>query len=689
MPLQNYRLLSFLLLAAVPAAHAQETDTLPNLTIRAFEQNRRLDDVPAALGLVSRATLNRFAPVSIVQAVNTIPGVRMEERSPGSYRINIRGSALRSPFGVRNVKVYFNDLPFTDPGGHTYLNQLGYYNFNTLEIIKGPGSSLYGAGTGGVMLIESLGRNEAPGVFAEYAGGSYGLHNAYVSATIGTDAALNRVGFQHQQSEGYRKQSALRRDVLSWSGRYQVGEQQTLRTTFLYSDLFYETPGALTEAEYRNNPRGARPGGFGFPGAEEARASIRQRSVLTGASYEQRWSPAWKNRTTLYGMFTDLRNPTVRNYGKSSEPHFGGRSQFTFERLFNPVNLQWVTGFEYQEGLTSVSIHKNLGGNPDSLQSRDEINNRLGFLFTQLTLDLGPHWQVLAGASLNRLRVAFQRFQPGTAGRRTRTFENELAPRLVLSYKILKPQNSLTLYSGLARGFSPPTTAELLPTGGSINFELDPEEGINTDLGIKGRFFNRLSVDVNAFRFALENTIVQRRDAGGGDFFANAGKTRQYGIESGLTYSLFPRSANYRGSQLWMSHTWHRFRYRSFRQLNADYSGKALPGIAPHSVAAGLDLEAQNGFLGSINYLYSDRAPLNDANTAYAASFHVLGLKAGYQKRAGDTWRLKFVAGIDNLLDQRYSLGNDINGFGGRYFNAAAGRTYYLAILGQWFAKRK
>ena len=72
----------------------------------------------------------------------------MEERSPASYRMNIRGSTLRSPFGVRNVKVYLDDIPFTDAGGNTYLNQLSYYNFNSIEVLKGPGGSLYGAGTG-------------------------------------------------------------------------------------------------------------------------------------------------------------------------------------------------------------------------------------------------------------------------------------------------------------------------------------------------------------------------------------------------------------------------------------------------------------------------------------------------------------------------------------------------------------
>ena len=112
--------------------------TLPEVQIKAFEQNKTTMRIPASINIINRQTLNLYGSASIVTAVNTMPGVRMEERSPGSYRFNIRGSSLRSPFGVRNVKVYYNDIPITDPGGQTYLNELGYYNINSIEIIKGP-----------------------------------------------------------------------------------------------------------------------------------------------------------------------------------------------------------------------------------------------------------------------------------------------------------------------------------------------------------------------------------------------------------------------------------------------------------------------------------------------------------------------------------------------------------------------
>lgn len=112
----------------------------------------------------------------------------MEERSPGSYRINIRGSSLRSPFGVRNIKIYWNDIPVTDAGGNGYFNQFAFNNFSNIEMIKGPAGSLYGAGTGGVILMHSLEKTWKPAnARLEYIAGSYGLQNIQSSLSFGKE----------------------------------------------------------------------------------------------------------------------------------------------------------------------------------------------------------------------------------------------------------------------------------------------------------------------------------------------------------------------------------------------------------------------------------------------------------------------------------------------------------------------
>src|SRR5687768_14291731 len=139
-------------------AFSQSLDSIQQLqpvTIQAYAADRTPEEVAASVGYVDAQSLQRFSNTSILPAVNIVPGVRMEERSPGSYRFSIRGSLLRSPFGVRNVKVYWNNLPFTDGGGNTYLNLIDFNAVGSMEVIKGPGGSLYGAGTGGVLLLKS------------------------------------------------------------------------------------------------------------------------------------------------------------------------------------------------------------------------------------------------------------------------------------------------------------------------------------------------------------------------------------------------------------------------------------------------------------------------------------------------------------------------------------------------------
>ena len=110
---------SFFLLSNSQNAIIDSSQTLGEVIVKAYEQNQSLRKVPAAINQINKSKLERFNNTNILPALNSTPGVRMEERSPGSYRMNIRGSTIRSPFGVRNVKVYWDGIPFTDPGGNT------------------------------------------------------------------------------------------------------------------------------------------------------------------------------------------------------------------------------------------------------------------------------------------------------------------------------------------------------------------------------------------------------------------------------------------------------------------------------------------------------------------------------------------------------------------------------------------
>jgi iron complex outermembrane receptor protein len=637
---------------------------LPEVAVQAYQLGRAAERIPAAVGIVDTLALRRFGTGSIVAAVNTIPGVRMEERSPGSYRLAVRGSSLRAPFGVRNVKIYYNGIPFTDPGGNTYLAQLGYYNIGRIELIKGPGSSLYGAGTGGVALIGSIPDDMRGGLSLEASAGSYGLYNLGVEARSADSSGRIRSVFryQHLESDGYREQSALRRDVFSWDGRAALNADLSISGHFFYTDLNYQTPGALTKAEYDANPRAARPRAGASPGSVEAGAEIRQKALLAGITLDYRIARHWTYTTTLYAAHTAFENPTIRNYSRSSEPHGGGRASLSYQN----GGLLISGGLEAQTADNNVRTYSHRLTALDTLQSDDALGLRTGFAFLQGSYEL-RRWLFTAGLSVNAFRLRYQRINTA-APATTRDINNTAAPRLALSYRV---EDDLILYGSVSRGFSPPSSAELSPSGGVLNAGLQPEAGWNYETGLHRK--GRLSYNAALYYFRLDQAIVQRRDAAGGDFYINSGGVRQFGIELDGRYALN------RAWSISAAYSYQHFRYADFRQLDQDYSGNAMPGIAPHTAYAGIDWQSSFGLYVRLSGNFVDRSYLNDANTASQPASVLPGARAGYVFRTG-RYGFEFFAGGENLGDAKYSAGPDINAFGGRYYNAAPGRSLYAGI---------
>ena len=129
--------------------------TLDSVVVTAFRIKVSGQFLPVSTARISSATLQQEVNGTLLPAFNLVAGVRMEQRSEGSYRLAIRGSSLRAPFGIRNVKLYWNGVPFSDPTGNTYLNILPFSLVNGIEIFKGPVGAAYGLGTGGAVLLQS------------------------------------------------------------------------------------------------------------------------------------------------------------------------------------------------------------------------------------------------------------------------------------------------------------------------------------------------------------------------------------------------------------------------------------------------------------------------------------------------------------------------------------------------------
>lgn len=675
-----------LLLAQSPAPSSlDDTLQLNEVVVRGYATNRRLLETPASIGLLTRRDLNqRFGTPTLVPALNTLPGVRADERSPGSYRLAIRGSAIRSPFGVRNVKTYWNELPLTDAGGNTPLNALDVRALGRIEVIKGPSGSLYGAGTGGTVLFSGLavpaGKTtiELSGL-----GGSFGLYGNGLAVQTGKNNSAIAVNYNHLQSDGYRDQSALVRDNLSLIGSFSVSPKRTVSVLGLYSDLHYQTPGGLNEAQFRANPRASRPATATLPSSAAQQAGIYQKVGYLGVSHDYRWNDQIQNTTVLYGSTTDFANPFITNYEKRTDQGIGGRTITHIRLPKGPLPTVFTVGAELLRNFTVDRNFGNRGGTPDTIQTDEELVARQTTLFAQAEVDLPARFRLTAGLSRNDVRYGFTRFPVRSVGALpatalTRNFSPVWLPRVAL-LRTFGP--NISAFASISTGYSAPSSQEVRPSAGGFNTTLNPELGTNYEIGLRGSaIHSQLRFDLTVYQFYLRQTIVRRSDATGAEFFVNAGRTDQRGLEAQLSYDfLSPTTVSatnfFSLVRLWHSMTLTNYRFRDYQQGTVDLSNNRVPGIAPTTLVTGLDAETKAGVYAHVTFQFMNPFPLVDANTVFSDPTRLLQATLGFRRALGQHWTLDVYASGDNLLNQTYSLGYDLNAVGNRFYNAAPTRN--------------
>ena len=654
---------------------------LQEVVVEAFHMRLQWKAAPAAVAIVTAKEMSRYASGSLVPVLNALPGVRMEERSPASYRLSIRGSLLRSPFGVRNVKVYWNEIPLTDGGGNTYLNLLDIGQLTGAEIIKGPAASVYGAGTGGALLLRSelpFARATQNNFTAGVTGGSFGLVKeqagwAYVSNNFSSSLQQS-----HHQSDGYREQSAMRRDALKWQGAWQ-GKQQKLKLLFFYTDLFYQTPGGITLAQMQANPKLSRQPAGAFPGAVQQRAAIYNKTFFGGIHYEINFSDVFTLKTFLNGSHTSFANPFITNYEKRAEQNVGSGTNLIFRTKTTRSSFQWMNGIEWLYNQSAINNFGNRSGVADTVQFKDKVYANQWFGFSQMQYTLGDKWNFTAGISLNNQSYRYKRLTDANAVYTKRSINVVVTPRFAILYRLTK---DVSAYMLAAKGFSPPALAEVRPSDGNFYGDLMAESGWNYEAGIKGELFDqRLQFDVAGYFFKLENAIVRRNNSAGAEYFVNAGGTEQKGIEALIKYKLIKKGKTFfSGWNIWSSYSYQPYRFTEYRQTINDYSGKELTGVPRNIWVSGMDIETQKGMYMNLSLNCVSALPLTDANDAYANAYQLMQIKLGYRCKQNKT-AMDIFAGIDNALNQNYSLGNDINAAGRRYYNPATGRNVFAGIV--------
>jgi iron complex outermembrane recepter protein len=657
------------------------SDTAANseIVIRAYPQ-RSFFRQPGSVSTLNEAQLKQQPGYSLVPALNSLSGVRMEERSPGSYRLSIRGSLLRSPFGIRNIKIYVDEFSLTDAGGNTYLNSLDPGNIKNIEVLKGPEGSLFGANTGGVVLLNTApGKADSSSISGGVSTGSYGLFQE----KFGWKQRIKKYQFSfyqsYQSSDGYRENSAMQRKYSSLTQKLDYKPNMQLRSFIMYSDLHYQTPGGLTLQEFQSDPRQARPK-TKFPGAVTQQAAVFNKTFFGGILHEAKLGNSLRHVLALSGIHTDFKNPFITNYEVRNENSFSLRTYLELSSKEQQlIKWKWNLGLEYQKGYATISDYGNRAGIKDTVQKSDKFKTTQYFYFTRLSADIHERMIVEASLSLNYYQYKFLNLFPLNENSFSlKTFTPQLMPKFSSSFKITE---QLLWRASVSRGYSPPTTAEVRPSDNNIYTSLQPESGWNYESGVRVKNKNnRLNADITVFYYHLQHAIVRRVNSAGADYFVNADGTKQTGCETQLKALIIqPRDTGLFRNISWRSSmTLYHFTFSNYQNGTADYSGNKLTGVPQLTIVSSLNIDLGSHLYLFVQHNYTDRIPLNDANSVYASSYHLLQAKAGWRFKIKTDAELYF--GADNILNKKYSLGNDLNASGGRYYNAAPLRNFFAGL---------
>jgi iron complex outermembrane receptor protein len=383
-------------------------------------------------------------------------------------------------------------------------------------------------------------------------------------------------------------------------------------------------------------------------------------------------SSSLRNVTSVFGSYVDFKNPFITNYEQRYEGTYGFRSYFELSgKPDSGINWKVNLGVEWQQTNSDINNYGNVSGARDTAQTLDKINSNQHFFFARYLANVNRKLHIEAALSLNFYDYKFRNIFPNNEADFTnRHFTPQLMPRLAASYQLT---NNFIWRASVSRGYSTPTTAEIRPTDNIINTNLQAEDGWNYETGFRLRNADEsVFLDASVFYYRLNNAIVQQENADGTQYYINEGGTNQPGLEIYLSdWIIRQNNVNFiRGLQLNESITVDRFSFRS--------TGKQLTGVPDQVFITNMQVKFPERIYVFVQHNYTARMPLNDANSAYADHYNLIGAKLGWEPITHNKTRLSIYAGIDNLLNEKYSLGNDLNAVGNRYYNAAAPRNYYV-----------
>jgi iron complex outermembrane receptor protein len=582
----------------------------------------------------------------------------------------LRGFGGRSGFGIRGIRVYVDGIPETLPDGQAQVDSIDLGSTKSIEVLRGPASSLYGNASGGVISVETELGEMRPFIEAGLAGGELGFER-YNIKTGGSSESIDYLfNVSRQEIDGYRDHSFSRGTLINGRLGFNLTGDDRLTIAVNHTDQpESEDAGGINLAELAADIRAARDLNVLFNAGE----ALSQQRI--GLVYE-RDRPHGELLLRNYYVWRDFSNELPFVDGGAVDLQrffFGVGAQYT-PRSMLPDGLELTVGVDLdRQDDDRLRFDNNQGVRGDMTFDQQERVDSTG-LYVQGRYELTDDLSMSAGLRYDEVTFDIgDNFLTDGDDSGEIDFE-EISPSIGLNYAF----GEHILFGSFSRSFETPTTTELAnpDSGGGFNRSLDAQVADNYEVGIKGER-NGAYYELAVFHIDLTDELVpfELPTMPGRTFYSNAGKSDRNGVETALSWQ------HESGFGADLSYTYSDFTFEDFvDESGNDIAGATLPGLPKHFGYAGVSYSGANGLLARLESVYSGKLYADNANATEVDSYIVTNFRASREFESGN-WLVRPYIGLNNIFNERYFSNIRINAFGGRFFEPAPERNFYAGVV--------
>jgi iron complex outermembrane receptor protein len=631
---------------------------------------------------------------SVADVLRDSPGISIKQgNGPRDFGISIRGSNARNGFGIRNIVIFDDGFPVTQPDGLSRSDLIDPHAYGAIDVIRGPSSALYGNyATGGAINFRMRPGREIDGFAYGVDGGSFGYLNNYLIAGKKVGNFEYSLFSSDVRGDGYIQNSWFNTQTVNFLGTLQATPDDRLTFKLINNDLATRLPVRLSLNQFYQNPfqTGCETPGTvgcgtvslfnnGFNGSRTAQTAIvaglgrdDRRTIVGG-----RWEHDFDNTTTWRNQFVfddrNINQPTGSTSAIGDFPSYNFMSDVTKRGEILGMDSTTYLGTFFNT-LAASSDTRNVmpGGNAKLglLQSNTySVTTNYGFrareelkLNPSLTAIAGIGWEITRLHGINTAYSYPVVNDPTVVRSGIVTADPEFqntAPELALLYK---PDNEWQFRALVATGYGTPQVSNLfvLPSGApGNNTALKSQTNLGYDLGVDWTPNNTVKLSATAFYEFFRNELLsQATSVPGVSYTFNAPRSEHRGVELAARWRFYP------GWEFTAAYTYLDEFYTEYVEtisgLLFNRLGNKIPGISPNELTARLGYDETVGPLrglgGFVEVIWKDSFYMENANFLKAPGYELVNLNLHYKTDlvSESLKSLSLFLEVRNLFDRTY-----------------------------------